>query len=61
LSPDGKTLATGFDDGVVRIYVLDLNDLLALAGERLTRSWTAEECDRYRIESCPADAPTGSQ
>jgi WD40 repeat protein len=61
LSPDGKTLATGFGDGVVRIYVLDLNDLLALAGERLTRSWTAEECDRYRIEPCPAEGPTGSQ
>jgi WD40 repeat protein len=52
-SPDGKQLAVGADDAT-RIYTLQVPDLLALAGERLTRSWTAEECKTYlHLEGCP--------
>jgi WD40 repeat protein len=53
-SPDGKGLAVGADDGM-RIYALQLEDVLALAGRRLTRTWTAEECRTYlHLEACPA-------
>jgi WD40 repeat protein len=52
-SPDGKRLAVGADDAT-RIYTLQVPDLLTLASERLTRSWTAEECKTYlHVEDCP--------
>jgi WD40 repeat protein len=56
LSPDGKTLVAGFEDGSFRSYMLDLEELLALARSRLTRIWTAEECRQFRIEPCPAES-----
>lgn len=45
-SPDGKLLATGGESGV-HVYLLQINDLIALAKTRLTRSLTAEECHKY--------------
>jgi WD40 repeat protein len=54
LSPDTRILITGFIDGSFRSYMLDLDELVTLAHERLTRSWTADECNKYRIEPCPA-------
>ncbi len=54
-SPDGKHLATENEDGTTRIYVLDIDELIALAQSRLTRTWTAAECQRYlHTETCPA-------
>jgi WD40 repeat protein/serine/threonine protein kinase len=53
-SPDGKYLATLDQAGISRVYVLSVVDLIALAESRLTRWWTAEECQRYlHTETCP--------
>ena len=45
-SPNGTLLFTGGDHGV-RIYTLQIEDLIALAQSRLTRSLTTEECQKY--------------
>ncbi len=45
-SPDGRRLATGGDNGV-RVYLLQIEDLIALARTRVTRSLTSEECQKY--------------
>jgi len=54
-SPDGKFLATGsFQDGTVRVYILDIMDVAVLARSRLTRSFTLEECQKYLHQiTCP--------
>ena len=53
-SPDGRHLAVGGGDGTVRIYVLPIEELIALARERLTRSLTEAECQQYlHVETCP--------
>jgi WD40 repeat protein/DNA-binding SARP family transcriptional activator/energy-coupling factor transporter ATP-binding protein EcfA2 len=46
-SPDGRRLATSSRDGSVRIYVLSVGELAAVARSRLTRGWTAAECRQY--------------
>jgi WD40 repeat protein len=54
-SPDGRQLATAGADGTVRIYTLRIEDLIALARSRLTRSLTAQECEKYlHVEICPS-------
>lgn len=45
-SPDGKFLAVGGDSGV-RVYLLNLDDLIALAHTRVTRELTSGECQKY--------------
>jgi WD40 repeat protein len=53
-SPDGKYLATANQDGTVRFYVLPIDELVALARSRVTRSLTTEECRQYlHVEECP--------
>jgi WD40 repeat protein len=54
-SPDGKLLATGsFEDGTLRVYILDSRGVATLARSRLTRSFTVEECRKYLHQStCP--------
>jgi WD40 repeat protein len=55
-SPDGSRLASGGHDGTVQVYALRLEKLVALAEERLTRSLTDKECQRYlHLEACPID------
>lgn len=55
-SPDGKYLAVHTIDGMTRIYVLSIPELVHLAKERLTRWWTEEECQRYlHTETCPLE------
>jgi WD40 repeat protein/DNA-binding SARP family transcriptional activator len=54
-SPDGTRLVSGSWDGTVRVYALRLEELVALAHQRLTRSLTEDECRRYlHLEACPA-------
>ncbi len=52
LSPDGGRLATSAD-GVVRIWTLELDELIGIAESRLTRSLTSGECATYHFEECP--------
>jgi hypothetical protein len=54
-SPDGTRLATG-GSNYVRIYLLQIEELFALARSRLVRSWTTEECRTYlHVEARPAE------
>ncbi|MFZ5909645.1 MAG: AAA family ATPase [Chloroflexota bacterium] len=53
-SPDGNRLATAGADGTVRIYTLRLDDLVALARSRVTRTLTEEECRTFlHMDACP--------
>jgi WD40 repeat protein/transcriptional regulator with XRE-family HTH domain len=53
-SPDGQTLATAGGDGTIRVYALQLEDLVALAQSRATRVFTIEECRKFlHMETCP--------
>jgi WD40 repeat protein len=53
-SPDGALLAAG-DDEAIRLYLVELPDLVALARSRLSRALTPAECQRYlRPRDCPA-------
>jgi len=53
--PDGSQLAMAVQDGTVRIHLLRMEDLVALAKQRVTRSLTTEECQQYlHVEICPA-------
>ena len=40
-SPDGRHLVTTWADGVTRIWTLDLDDLVDIARDRVTRGLTA--------------------
>jgi WD40 repeat protein/DNA-binding SARP family transcriptional activator len=53
-SPDGKKLAsTSWCDGV-RVWALDIDDLLRIARREAGRSLTDEECRRYlHVDECP--------
>jgi WD40 repeat protein/DNA-binding CsgD family transcriptional regulator len=52
-SPDGVYLAVTTGSGLVRLYVLPIDDLLTLAQSRLTRSLTDAECRQYlHLEQC---------
>jgi WD40 repeat protein/transcriptional regulator with XRE-family HTH domain len=54
-SPDGSQLAVASRDGTNRIYLLKIEDLVALAKQRVTRSLTFEECQQYlHVEQCPS-------
>ena len=51
---DGKHLVTAGGTGL-RIYVLDLYELIGLAESRLTREMTAEECQEFmHVAVCPS-------
>ncbi|HUF38545.1 MAG TPA: protein kinase [Anaerolineales bacterium] len=56
LSPDGTRLATSGMDGTARVYVVDIDDLITLALERVTRWFTPAECLEFlHTEACPPD------
>jgi WD40 repeat protein len=46
-SPDGRRLVTASADGTVHVYVLPVDELMAVARARLTRGWTRDECRQY--------------
>jgi WD40 repeat protein len=53
-SPDGKRLVTASSDGTSRVYVLPIEELVAIAKSRVTRSLTKEECQQFlHTEECP--------
>ena len=53
-SPDGSRLASISSDGTVRVWALDLDDLITIARNKLTRELVDEECRQYlRIDACP--------
>lgn len=51
---NGKHLVTTGEDGTVRLYTLDIEELIALARSRVTRVLTIQECQKYlKQETCP--------
>jgi WD40 repeat protein len=59
-TPDGKRLVTYLEGEeltlmTVDVYLLQLDDLVALAKNRVTRSLTSDECQEYlHMDMCPA-------
>ncbi len=58
-SPDGTRLVTSNtrvpERGTVRVYLVQIEDLVALARSRLTRTWTLAECQKLlHMEQCPS-------
>ena len=52
--PDNTHLVSGGVDGAVRVYSLDAQELQELAGKRITRPLTPQECQRYLHQDvCP--------
>jgi WD40 repeat protein/DNA-binding SARP family transcriptional activator/class 3 adenylate cyclase len=52
-SPDGNTLASTTCGGV-RVWALDIDDLLEIARQNVTRTLTDEECQQYlHLDRCP--------
>ncbi|MCX6057030.1 MAG: protein kinase [Chloroflexi bacterium] len=52
-SPDGKQLAVGGKSGI-SIFYLQIQDVIALAKSRVTRTLTKEECRQYlHMDVCP--------
>lgn len=53
-NPDGERLVTSGADGTIRAYTLDVDQLIQLASDRLTRTLTEQECKKFlHAESCP--------
>ena len=52
-SPDGKKLASASPCGGLRIWVLDIDDLLEIAHREVSRTLTDEECRQYLHDPCP--------
>ncbi|HEX5936411.1 MAG TPA: BTAD domain-containing putative transcriptional regulator [Actinomycetota bacterium] len=46
-SPDGKQLVSASPDEVVHVWALDLDDLITIADEEVTRRFTDDECRQY--------------
>lgn len=52
----GSQLAVASVDGVVRVFLLQIDKLLALAESRVTRSLTTAECQKYlHVDQCPTE------
>jgi WD40 repeat protein len=52
-SPDGVKLASTSPCGGLRIWALDIGDLLEIAGREVPRALTDEECRQYLHAPCP--------
>jgi WD40 repeat protein len=54
-SPDGRHLVTTWADGTTRIWTLDLDELVGIARDRVTRELTTAECQQYlHVDGCPS-------
>jgi WD40 repeat protein/uncharacterized membrane protein len=54
ISPDGKIVYSGSWDGLMRGFLLEVDELVELAESRLTRAFTEEECQTYlHLDRCP--------
>ncbi len=53
--PDGSAIYYPDADGVIRRFLVDIADLVALAEARVQRGFTEAECERY---FAPGDCPT---
>ncbi|MBY5163589.1 BTAD domain-containing putative transcriptional regulator [Salsipaludibacter albus] len=54
--PDGDLLASS-GEGEIRVWTLDLDELVAIATSRLTRGFTDVECRQFlHVEQCPDEA-----
>jgi WD40 repeat protein/transcriptional regulator with XRE-family HTH domain len=55
-SDDGAHLVVSSGDGIARVFLLRIEDLLTLAQARVTRSLTMAECQEYlHVEQCPVE------
>jgi WD40 repeat protein len=54
-SPDGSMLASSSSDGT-RVWALDIDDLLDIARQNVTRSLSDEECRQYLHVAACSDA-----
>jgi WD40 repeat protein len=53
-SPDGRYLAATGPEGFVTVFILDVEELVETAEQRLTRWWAPRECRQYlQSETCP--------
>ena len=53
-SPDGSMLASRSGDDTVRIWALDVDDLISIARQKVARSLTDDECRQYlHVDRCP--------
>jgi WD40 repeat protein len=51
-------LAVASNDGLVRVFLTRIDDLLALANSRVTRSLSEPECQKFlHLERCPPSGP----
>jgi WD40 repeat protein len=55
VSEDGRRLATASGDGMVRVFALDVDDLVEIAEQHLTRPLDDDECRQFlHLDRCPA-------
>jgi hypothetical protein len=56
ISADGKYVYSTCWGGLLHAHVLDVDELIALAESRVSRSLTEEECQTYlHLEACPEE------
>ena len=54
LSPDGRLLATSSPDGTTALTLLDIDELVTVARDRVTRELTEDECVQFlHVATCP--------
>ena len=58
VSDDGRRLVTSAE-GESLVWTLDVDELLEMAAAKVSRTFTAAECQRYGIDPCPAE-PSGA-
>jgi len=59
-SPNGDLIVTASDDGTAQLYLVHLQDLVALAQSRVTRQLTCQERQDYLHEEIVCPTPTPS-